>query len=209
MCNFVHKSVKNARFSPRKVQKRGFFAGGRGDFLAGQKRGFLGSRGCRAGHVARRAFSLDASLIEFVTLMIAANNKIRTVFYICINVLLIDSWIKSTVGRGVLRTHRAQMDIMVRYRHSELAERPEAWFIFNYILIITTLVIYDWVPRSVNDRVVLMPALPFVRSMGPKTRNVYSPSARKYAKTTIFGPTDIACLPGPKIHEILEISLML
>jgi hypothetical protein len=45
MCNFVHKSVKNARFSPRKVQKRGFFAGGRGDFLAGQKRGFLGVRG--------------------------------------------------------------------------------------------------------------------------------------------------------------------
>jgi hypothetical protein len=29
------------------VQKRGFFAGGRGDFLAGQKRGFLGSAGSR------------------------------------------------------------------------------------------------------------------------------------------------------------------
>jgi hypothetical protein len=43
----VHKSVENARFSPRKVQKRGFFAGGRGDFLAGQKRGFLGSAGVR------------------------------------------------------------------------------------------------------------------------------------------------------------------
>jgi hypothetical protein len=36
--------------------------------LAGQKRGFLGSGAGRAGHVARRAFSLDASLIEFVTL---------------------------------------------------------------------------------------------------------------------------------------------
>ena len=42
MCIFVHKLVEIARFSPRKVQKRGFFAGGRGDFLAGQKRGFLG-----------------------------------------------------------------------------------------------------------------------------------------------------------------------
>src|SRR6478609_6894118 len=52
MCNFVHKSVENARFSPRKVQKRGFFAGGRGDFLAGQKRGFLGSRESRASGAA-------------------------------------------------------------------------------------------------------------------------------------------------------------
>jgi hypothetical protein len=47
MCIFVHNSVEIARFSPRKVQKRGFFAGGRGDFLAGQKRGFLGSAGAR------------------------------------------------------------------------------------------------------------------------------------------------------------------
>jgi hypothetical protein len=89
MCIFVHNSVKNARFSPRKVQKRGFFAGGRGDFLAGQKRGFLGSRGVSRG--ARRdarkfhfLVSLNASLIEFVTLMIAANKKSRTYFFICI-----------------------------------------------------------------------------------------------------------------------------
>jgi hypothetical protein len=47
MCIFVHNSVEIARFSPRKVQKRGFFAGGRDDFLAGQKRGFLGFRGSR------------------------------------------------------------------------------------------------------------------------------------------------------------------
>jgi hypothetical protein len=52
MCIFVHKLVKNAHFSPRKVQKRGFFAGGRGDFLAGQKRGFLGSRESRASGAA-------------------------------------------------------------------------------------------------------------------------------------------------------------
>ena len=57
MCNFVHKSVKNARFSPRKVQKRGFFAGGRGDFLAGQKRGFLGSGASRAERAASRTKS--------------------------------------------------------------------------------------------------------------------------------------------------------
>jgi hypothetical protein len=53
MCIFVHKLVEIARFSPRKVQKRGFFAGGRGDFLAGRKWGFSGSRASRAGHVAR------------------------------------------------------------------------------------------------------------------------------------------------------------
>ena len=56
MCIFVHKSVKNARFSPRKVQKRGFFAGGRGDFLAGQKRGFLGSGRSRRRAGARPFF---------------------------------------------------------------------------------------------------------------------------------------------------------
>jgi hypothetical protein len=56
MCNFVHKSVENARFSPRKVQKRGFFAGGRGDFLAGQKRGFLGSRVSRTSRDASPFF---------------------------------------------------------------------------------------------------------------------------------------------------------
>jgi hypothetical protein len=88
MCIFVHNSVEIARFSPRKVQKRGFFAGGRGDFLAGQKRGFLGVRACRAGHVARRANSLGASLTEFVTLMIAANKKSRTYFFICIYKLI-------------------------------------------------------------------------------------------------------------------------
>src|SRR6478736_719844 len=53
MCIFVHNSVEIARFSPRKVQKRGFFAGGRGDFLAGQKRGFLGSRVSRRRARAR------------------------------------------------------------------------------------------------------------------------------------------------------------
>ena len=47
MCNFVHKSVKNAHFSPRKCTFCALFAGGRGDFLAGQKRGFLGSHGVR------------------------------------------------------------------------------------------------------------------------------------------------------------------
>jgi hypothetical protein len=48
--------VEIARFSPRKVQKRGFFAGGRGDFLAGQKRGFLGSRESRASGAASCEF---------------------------------------------------------------------------------------------------------------------------------------------------------
>src|SRR6478736_5089611 len=126
MCNFVHKSVKNARFSPRKCTFCALFAGGRGDFLAGQKRGFLGSsrvpRGTRRD--ARKfhfLVSLNASLIEFVTLMIAANKKSRTYFFICI-IRLSMNW----SGRGVLRTHRAQMDIMSSYRHSELAERTES-----------------------------------------------------------------------------------
>src|SRR6478736_7063865 len=64
----------------------------------------------------------------------------------------------------------------------------------------------EFIPRSVDGLQPTTPALPFVRSMGPKTRNVYSPSARKYAKTSYFGPTDIACLPGPIFVEILEIS---
>jgi hypothetical protein len=65
----------------------------------------------------------------------------------------------------------------------------------------------EFIPRSVDGLQPTTPAYPFVRSMGPKTRNVYSPSARKYAsyvntpKTPYFGPTDIACLPGPKIDR--------
>src|SRR6478609_9186042 len=82
MCIFVHKSVKNARFSPRKVQKRGFFAGGRGDFLAGQKRGFLGSGRSRrrAGarpffvHVSRDRKRQQATCIQSKRLYINKEN---------------------------------------------------------------------------------------------------------------------------------------
>jgi hypothetical protein len=58
------------------------------------------------------------------------------------------------------------------YRHSELAERTES-VIINLILFNNNLntSLYD-VPRSVNNKDVAMPAFPFVRSMGPKTRNV-------------------------------------
>ena len=45
-----------------KCKKRGFFAGGRGDFLAGQKRGFLGSRESRASGAAscENSFAIPA-----------------------------------------------------------------------------------------------------------------------------------------------------
>jgi hypothetical protein len=126
MCNFVHKLVKNAHFSPRKVQKRGFFAGGRGDFLAGQKRGFLGSRESRASGAAsceNRSQSLTPRWPHRNTIV-----NIR---------------IKSLFGKCVLRTHRAPMDIMDCYRHSELAERTESvhlnFYFYNSSLVLALL----------------------------------------------------------------------
>src|SRR6478736_8601972 len=94
MCIFVHKLVKNAHFSPRKVQKRGFFAGGRGDFLAGQKRGFLGSRESRASGAA----SCENRSQSLTPAMAASQHS---------NVYVKEKLI-ITFGRGVLRTHRAQ-----------------------------------------------------------------------------------------------------
>jgi hypothetical protein len=67
-----------------KCKKGGFLQGGGATFWQAKNGGFWGS-----GRVARDTsrgaqISLDASLIEFVTLMIAANKKIWTVFFICI-----------------------------------------------------------------------------------------------------------------------------
>jgi hypothetical protein len=93
---------------------------------------------------------------------------------------------------------------------SELADRPEAIYSHNLFLFFSISVAYFYVPRSVDCNRSAILAFPFVRSMGPNTRNVCSHSVRKYAsispKTSNFGPTDIACLPGPKFSEILEIS---
>jgi hypothetical protein len=118
MCIFVHKLVEIARFSPRKVQKRGFFAGGRGDFLAGQKRGFLGSRESRASGAAsceNRSQSLTpamaASQHQAICCKIIIKIIIRQeVCYACIVE-------KSIIGHS--------------YRHSELAERTESVNSFN------------------------------------------------------------------------------
>src|SRR6478736_9767802 len=43
LCKIVHKMVENARFFAQKRTFLHIFAGGRGDFLAGQKWGFFGS----------------------------------------------------------------------------------------------------------------------------------------------------------------------
>src|SRR6478736_2900710 len=93
------------------------------------------------------------------------------------------------------------MDIH-RYRHSELAERTESVIDFySYIYSFTSSGLRS-VPRSVDENEFTMPALPFVRSMGPNTRNVFAHYIRpNRPKTPHFGPTDIACLPGPKIDR--------
>jgi hypothetical protein len=119
MCIFVHKSVKNARFSPRKVQKRGFFAGGRGDFLAGQKRGFLGSRGgrvrawlCRVKGESRLPHAAPTRQSKWKKLFfnlhfeyIKYENDGNEVFY------------ERIVTKSIIGHY---------YRHSELAERTES-----------------------------------------------------------------------------------
>src|SRR6478609_4863577 len=109
MCNFVHKSVKNAHFSPRKVQKRGFFAGGRGDFLAGQKRGFLGSGRSRRRAGARHFFvhvSRDRK---------RQYGRFSPIFKI-----------KMIFGEVFFERIVTKYIIVCSYRHSELAERTES-----------------------------------------------------------------------------------
>jgi hypothetical protein len=82
--------------------KKGVFCRGEGRLFGRPKTGVFGGLARLARDTSRaREISLNASLIEFVTLMIAANNKIRTVFYICIMIIvriLRPAW-------GVLRTH--------------------------------------------------------------------------------------------------------
>jgi hypothetical protein len=61
-----------------------FLQGGGATFWQAKNGGFWGPERLARDTSRAREISLNASLIEFVTLMIAANNKIRTVFYICI-----------------------------------------------------------------------------------------------------------------------------
>src|SRR6478735_3366265 len=56
LCKIVHKMVENARFFAQKRTFLHIFAGGRGDFLAGQIWGFFGSRVSRERHRPRRDF---------------------------------------------------------------------------------------------------------------------------------------------------------
>jgi hypothetical protein len=133
MCIFVHKSVKNARFSPRKVQKRGFFAGGRGDFLAGQKRGFLGSAGSRRrAHASpffvshsRREKALRASTTQKSNWSTYASFRQKNYF------------MKINRRMGMLRMHRAlRLVDWVCNLQSELADRPEAIILLIFIILI-------------------------------------------------------------------------
>jgi hypothetical protein len=66
-----------------KCKKGGFLQGGGATFWQAKNGGFWGSGGRRAGRVVTREFSLDASLIEFVTLQDRGKYK-KTFFYICI-----------------------------------------------------------------------------------------------------------------------------
>src|SRR6478752_465185 len=56
LCKIVHKLTENARFFAQKPHFLHIFAGGRDDFLAGPKTGFLGVRG--VAPVAARAHFL-------------------------------------------------------------------------------------------------------------------------------------------------------
>jgi hypothetical protein len=107
-----------------------------------------------------------------------------TTFYICI--IVIDR-IKLSEGCSSNAPIATAMDIwnIIDIRSYPKGRRLN---IFNFISNITKLVNCRVVPRSVDYNGVTTPAFPFVRSMGPQTRNVYSRFTRKYAKRAQIHP---------------------
>jgi hypothetical protein len=67
-----------------KCKKGGFLQGGGATFWQAKNGGFWGLARVARDTSRAREISLNASLIEFVTLMIAANKKNWTDFFICI-----------------------------------------------------------------------------------------------------------------------------
>jgi hypothetical protein len=59
LCKIVHKLTENARFFAQKPHFLHIFAGGRDDFLAGPKTGFLGVRGVRERPRPRPVFCFE------------------------------------------------------------------------------------------------------------------------------------------------------
>jgi hypothetical protein len=126
----VHKLVEIARFSPRKVQKRGFFAGGRGDFLAGQKRGFLGSRGVRG--VTRGGADFESNSKPKNRTDAPTRHSIRKQkkYFIFLFPPFTKSVKKNRRGEGMLRMHPDPPTIYVRLRTFG-ASRKDG--VFSYI----------------------------------------------------------------------------
>jgi hypothetical protein len=78
----------------------------------------------------------------------------------------------------MLRMHRGEIynGIVIDIRSLPKGRSPPiiTLFLFSFNHTVT-----HKVPRSVNDSVVVMPALPFVRSMGPNTRNVFDATSHQ------------------------------
>jgi hypothetical protein len=145
--------------------------------LAGQKRGFLGSAGSRRRaraspvfvHVSlkrkRPSCSHDSKIelkhLRFIPPKIKLMNIVEYVCFAC--------------------TETPQTSWFCNLQ-SELADRPEAIYSHNLFLFFFISVAYFYVPRSVDCNRSAIIAIPFVRSMGPNTRNVCSHSVRKDAK---------------------------
>jgi hypothetical protein len=61
LCKIVHKLTENARFFAQKPHFLHIFAGGRDDFLAGPKTGFLGVRGVARAAPPKTEFCFENS----------------------------------------------------------------------------------------------------------------------------------------------------
>jgi hypothetical protein len=110
------------------------------------------------------------------------------------------------------------------YRHSELSERTESSFIHLFIFSFKFLLLWS-IPRSVdcreattivkfkektkkmsflssrNDLITLSPPIQRERYILCMLVSMCQHRPPKPPKTQYFGPTDIACLPGPKIDR--------
>jgi hypothetical protein len=171
--------------------------GGGATFWQAKNGGFWGSGGVA---FARDFVAWKASPVSRTPRPHAyANNKNIFIFIfalICKNYAII-----ILAELGTLRVHRDEIynGTVIDIRSLPKGRSPEVINIINCIIFY--IISCPSVPRSVHSNSWGITAFPFVRSMGPKTRNVYSRFTRKYAKRAqipIFWPHGHSMPPRSK-----------
>jgi hypothetical protein len=116
LCKIVHKMVENARFFAQKRTFLHIFAGGRDDFLAGPKSAFFGFRESRERPRPRQDFASK------IPARCKSHRASARQMYVS----------RASIATAILLSGRTN-------KHSELAERPEAYI--THLLLLTLIFI--------------------------------------------------------------------